>query len=260
MKIIILGSGSIIPTSSRFSSSILLENDDLRVLMDVGPGTIEKLRKLKIDPNTIGVLLITHFHLDHVLDLPALLKIRLFNEVGGANPSPPQLELIGPVGLRDFLENMVSDRGVYSYLSQMMRYDVYVNLYEVGGGLAYDSRRLKVYALPVEHFNGLAYRVEFDGYSIAYSGDTVYDENIVKLAEDVDVLIHECSFPSEMILGKHSSEKDLLRVVRKAKPKILIVTHLYPAWESREKELEELFSKEPIRRVIIPKDMDIIEV
>ncbi|MEM3140593.1 MAG: MBL fold metallo-hydrolase, partial [Nitrososphaerota archaeon] len=96
--------------------------------------------------------------------------------------------------------------------------------------------------------------------SIAYSGDTVYDENIVKLAEDVDVLIHECSFPSEMILGKHSSEKDLLRVVRKAKPKILIVTHLYPAWESREKELEELFSKEPIRRVIIPKDMDIIEV
>lgn len=260
MKIVILGSGSIIPTSSRFSSSILLENGDLRVLMDIGPGTIEKLRRLRVDPNTISVLLLTHFHLDHTLDLPALLKIRLFNEIGGANPSPPQLKLIGPVGLRNFLEKIVLDEGVYGYLSQMMSYDSYVSLYEVREGLAYDSGRLKVYALPVEHFNGLAYRVELGGCSLAYSGDTVYDENMVKLAENVCVLIHECSFPSEIMLGKHSSEKDLIRVVRKAKPKILIVTHLYPAWENREKELEELLVKEPVHRVIIARDMDIIEV
>ncbi|MCS7126240.1 MAG: MBL fold metallo-hydrolase [Aigarchaeota archaeon] len=248
------------PTKSRFSSSFLIEYSQGNVLLDIGPGTIEKLRRRNVNPNTISRIFITHLHLDHVLDLPAIIKIRLFDEVGGPNPAPPNLDVYGPVGLRNFLYKMISPEGVYSYLSEMMKYYSYLRIREVGEGLVEESVNLRVYSSHVEHYDSVAYRFEIDGYSLAYSGDTVYDERMIKLAENVDILIHECSFPKELLLGKHTSDEELIKVVKSAQPKILLVTHLYPAWEGREGQLEEKLRRETGCRVYVVKDMDILEV
>ncbi|MEM3398636.1 MAG: MBL fold metallo-hydrolase [Nitrososphaerota archaeon] len=260
LKIVVLGSGSIIPTKNRFSTSFLLESSIGRMLLDIGPGTIEKLRRLSIHPNSIDRVFITHFHLDHTLELPALIKIRMFNELGGSNMNPRILDIYGPSGLRIFLGKLSSPRGVYGYLSEMMSSLDFLRIHEVEDGLVEEVENLKVYATLVEHYNGLAYRLEVDNVSIAYSGDTVYDERMIKIAEGVDILIHECSFPKELLLGKHTSDEDLIEIGRKVNPKLLLVTHLYPAWEGREKELEDKLRRDIGCRVYVVKDMDILYV
>lgn len=260
LKIIVLGSGSIIPTKNRFSTSFLIEYPMGRMLLDIGPGTIEKLRRMHIHPNSIDRLFITHFHLDHTLDLPALIKIRMFNELGGPLQNPQILNIYGPTGLSSFIDKFCSHGGVYGYLSEMMGNLDFLRIHEVGEGLVEESGNLRVYAVSVEHYNGLAYRVEVDNVSIAYSGDSIYDEKMVKLAEGVDILIHECSFPKELLLGKHTSDEELIEIGRRTKPKLLLVNHLYPAWEGRERELEDKLRKNTGCKVYVVKDMDIIYV
>lgn len=260
LKIIVLGSGSIIPTKYRFSTSFLIEYSMGKILLDIGPGTIEKLRRMNVHPNSIDRLFITHFHLDHTLDLPALIKIRMFNELGGANQNPRILDVYGPTGLMSFIDKLSSINGVYGYLSEMMRNLDFLRIHEIGGGLVEDLKNLKVYAASVEHYNGLAYRLEVDSVTIAYSGDSTYDERMIKLAESVDILIHECSFPKELLLGKHTSDEELVEIGRRTKPKLLVVNHLYPAWEGREEELEDKLRKDTGCRVYVVKDMDVIYV
>lgn len=260
LKIIVLGSGSIIPTKNRFSTSFLLESSAGRMLLDIGPGTIEKLRRLNIHANSIDRIFITHFHLDHTLELPALVKIRMFNELGGPDMNPRILDVYGPTGLRGFLKMFSSPQGVYGYLSEMMKDLDFLRLHEIEDGLIEETKNLKVYATSVEHYNGLAYRFDVDDVSLAYSGDTVYDERMIKLAEGVDILIHECSFPKELLSGKHTSDEDLIEIGRRVKPKLLVVTHLYPAWEGKEKELEDKLRRNIGCRVYVVKDMDILYV
>lgn len=260
LKIIVLGSGSIIPTKNRFSTSFLIEYSGGRILLDIGPGTIEKLRRLHIQPNSIDRLFITHFHLDHTLDLPVLIKVRMFNEYGGPNTSPRKLNVYGPIGLKSFIDKLISHEGAYSYLYEMMRNLDYLKISEVGEGCVDESENLRVYSVFVEHFNGVAYRLELDNVSIAYSGDTVYDERMLRLAEGVDILIHECSFPKESILGKHTSDEDLIKIGERTRPKILIVSHLYPVWEGREKQLEDELRKKIGCVVYVVRDMDTLYV
>lgn len=260
LRIVVLGSGSIVPTMKRFSTSFLVEYSGGKILLDTGPGTVERLRRVGVNPNEVGKIFVTHFHIDHVLDLPAMIKIRLFDEKGGPEPSPRRLDVYGPVGLKDFLDKLISEKGAFSYLSEMMRHSKYLYLHEVWEGLVEESEGFRAYSTPVEHYNGVAYRLELDGISIAYSGDTTYDERMVKLAEGVDLLIHECSFPKGSLVGKHVSEEELAMMVERIRPRAVVVSHLYPAWEGREDEIVDKIRGRAGCKVYVVRDMDILQV
>lgn len=260
MRIIVLGSGSIVPTEKRYSSSILLEIRGERILLDIGPGTVEKLRRLGIDPNTIGRLLITHFHVDHVTDLPALIKLRAFDRSGYAAHPPHHLHIYGPRGLVEFMDKLVAPGGVFGYLAESIGCMRLLTLHEAWEGVVEEAGNLRILAAPVEHFKGVAYRVEADGNSLVYSGDAVPDERLIKLAEKVDILIHECSFPHGGLLGKHTSDEQLAEIAARIEPKLLIAVHLYPVWEGREEELRDRLEGVFEGRVIVAEDMEIIEV
>ncbi|HDD66841.1 MAG TPA: MBL fold metallo-hydrolase, partial [Nitrososphaeria archaeon] len=60
-RLVFLGSGSIIPSKTRFSSGILVQTGrSENILMDIGPGVIEKLRRLNLNVTTISYVLVTH--------------------------------------------------------------------------------------------------------------------------------------------------------------------------------------------------------
>jgi len=259
LRITIVGSGSIIPTKKRFSSSILLETEDRKLLLDIGPGTLEKLGKKGVDVNEVERVLITHFHVDHVGDLPAMIKLRAYSRSGLKSEKPEKLHIYGPKGLVDFLDDLLYRNRFLSYLRVLgcMRYLV---IHEVWEGLVEDSRNLRIYSIPVEHFEGVAYRVEADDVSLVYSGDTVPDERLIEFAQGVDVLIHECSFPHNLLLGKHTSDMQLAEIARRVRPRILVAVHLYPPMEGREEKLKEMLEEAVDGRVIVAEDLEVIEV
>lgn len=248
-----MGTGSIIPTGQRFSSGILLEVDDEpRILLDVGPGVIEKLRRAGVDPRSISIILVTHLHLDHVSDLLPFIKLRA---LCGRKP----FKLFGPPGIGRLLNLLISDQGPFSYLSDLGCRDL-VDVHEIWDDTVELEPGISLRSKPVEHFEGIAYRIDIPSTSITYSGDTVPDARLMELAHGTRILIHECSFPAGKLKGKHTSAEDLMRIAVKINPEILILTHLYPEMEeelqSYIKKLEELFGG----RIYVPRDLDIIEV
>jgi ribonuclease BN (tRNA processing enzyme) len=260
MRLTFLGTGSIVPTHNRFSSSILVEIRDERMLLDCGPGTLEKLRRIGVDPNAIPRVFLTHYHIDHTLDLLAMVKLRAFDQYGGPSPNPLNLRVYGPPGLNTLVSHLFEKIPQFRYVSENLSCFKYLELKEVTEGLVEDGATWRVTCAPVKHYNGVAYKIEAEGKSVVYSGDTIPDENLIELAKNADVLIHECSFPDEQLLGLHTSEKGLAEVAAKARPRVLIPIHLYPAWEGREDELKMSLTKAFGGDVIVPKDLESYEV
>jgi ribonuclease BN (tRNA processing enzyme) len=89
-----------------------------------------------------------------------------------------------------------------------------------------------------------AYRFDHQGKSIVISGDTTYSENLVRLAQGADVLVHEIMHtPSldqllatepnatrlkEHLLASHSTAEQVGRVATQAKVKKLVLSHFVP--------------------------------
>ncbi|MEM4280918.1 MAG: MBL fold metallo-hydrolase [Candidatus Caldarchaeum sp.] len=260
MKIIVLGSGSIIPTEDRFGSGVYAETSGVSFLIDPGPGVLEKLRRLGKKPQDLHAVFISHFHLDHVSDLFPLLMLWAYDVDGSPSPSPKPLQLIGPRGLARLIQNIAVDIDAFSYLSKTMGCLRYTSVKEMSDGDSWHLMQVKVSSAEVEHYDGVAYRFETTKGVIVYSGDTVPDERLVRLARGCDILIHECSFPHEKLLGKHTSEKQLASIVSKIMPRVLIVTHLYPAWRGEEDRIEKAMENLGLEKLIIAKDMAFIEI
>lgn len=260
-RITILGAGSIAPSEKRFGSGIYVEASWTRLLIDPGPGTIYKLIRLSVNPLSLTAALISHFHLDHISDLLPLIMMWCYDEEGKPSPRPKNLHLIGPTGLQKLVEQVISI-DAFSYLTNPMQVNRFLKLDEMLHGDTRQVGECMIKAAEVEHLNGLAYRIEHRGKNIVYSGDTVPDQRLIDLAKNCDLLIHECSFPHQQLIGKHTSEKQLAEITAKAKPQKILVTHLYPSWNGREHEIIEALRQAgmPPENVIVGQDLTTVDV
>ncbi len=89
----ILGSGSAVPTNSRFPTSQFIECNNRHILIDCGEGTQFQLRKFNLKIQSIQLILISHLHGDHFFGLPGLLSTM---HLLGRNKG---MKIIGPEGL-----------------------------------------------------------------------------------------------------------------------------------------------------------------
>jgi ribonuclease BN (tRNA processing enzyme) len=123
----------------------------------------------------------------------------------------------------------------------------------------YEDENVKVRAILVPHppmFPSFAYRFDTDDGSIVFSGDTTVSANLVKLARGADVLVHEVIDrtwaesrfeppldPMEQaavnhLLGSHTTVEQVGGVAERAGAETLVLNHLVPADNPRERWLE----------------------
>ncbi|MEX1184013.1 MAG: MBL fold metallo-hydrolase [Gemmatimonadota bacterium] len=217
-----LGTGTAAPEPDRVCSGYLLETGELRLLMDCGPGVVHRMARLGIEWRTITHLLVTHFHNDHIGDIPMLF----FAWKYGMRPARSEpLTVIGPKGTKKLFEKMA---GVFGdHLSEPpfeVRFD------EVEDG---DERRIsdvaRVTAGKTQHTQeSVAYRLESGNRSVCYTGDTGMSDHVAKLAQGVNTLLIECSVPDEEAMETHLSPSQLAAMARVALPHRLLVTHVFP--------------------------------
>jgi ribonuclease BN (tRNA processing enzyme) len=260
MRITVLGAGSIVASPERFSSGLLVESEGTRLLLDLGPGVLEKLRKLGLDPHLCTAFLVTHFHIDHVSDLLPLIMMWPYKPDGIPDQSPKPLRIIGPKGLKKLIKTLTEDVEAFRYLSETMGCRRYLNLWEMGDNGRHELETIAIKSAAVEHYGGVAYRLETEEGTVVFSGDTVPDPALTKLAKGCDVLVHECSFPHEFLIGKHTSDVQLAKIAAEVMPRVLIVTHLYPVWTGLEHRLLKSLGELGLEKVVIAKDGDIIEL
>src|SRR5882672_9397552 len=181
-RLTVLGAGSILPRAYYGCSGYALRpSAGARVtLFDCGPGSIRMLGNVGIALGEVERVVLSHFHIDHCLDVFALAFAR---NNRAFQPAPP-LEIVGPVGLAAMLE-----RGEHS-LARIAK-DPQATITEVAldgdarAALARPGMRLSCVA------NGhtseaVSWRADLDGgASLAYTGDTPANPRVAELALDV---------------------------------------------------------------------------
>lgn len=217
MELTVLGSCGGYPRPGRACSGYLLRSGSDCVVMDLGTGTLSNLL-LEVGPGDISALLLSHMHPDHYVDVYPLYTARRFNLL------EPGLPMFLPEGGREALDVTITGptrKTFFEYLAPEIMKD----------GETYRLGELSVTVRYVKHaLPAVGFRVEANGTTLCYTGDTGPCEAVTELARGADVLLCESTFTSELT-GKvpgHMFAVEAGRLAREAAAGRLLLTHVWP--------------------------------
>src|SRR5829696_6982557 len=87
MELTVLGGSAASPNVGMGCAGVLLQTDRTRLVLDLGPGTLHELRR-HADFRTLDAVIVSHMHIDHVLDLLALRHALAYNPLPAPAPVP----------------------------------------------------------------------------------------------------------------------------------------------------------------------------
>lgn len=290
-SIVFVGTAGSVPTARRGLPATLVRHGGSRVLIDCGEGTQRQLVRSTglVD---LDAIFITHFHADHWLGLPGLLKT--FDLRDRERP----LVIHGPKGIHSVLETAVLAAGA-------TRFQVETRELEVGEAVEFET--LNIAPFPVKH-RGSAFgyalfehdrpgRIDLEkaaelgiqpgpdlgllqrgesvgsvspgdvmggsrpGRKVVLSGDTSPCDSLLLAADGADVLVHEATFLQEEA-GRaaergHTTAAQAAECASEAGVKLLALTHLSSRYGGREVEEE---ARTVFENSYVPRDFDAVEI
>lgn len=247
MLLKILGSGTCVISLKRSSPANYLKIGEKEILIDCGPGTLTQLEKAGVSYKDIDMVFITHYHIDHISDLDALIWVYKWE---GLNRNK-DLFVIGPVGFKRFYETYIKP---LVWATPAESFNVVVK--EISDKIEFED--FTVECCKTEHTDeSIAYKFTEKDKSLVISGDTDFSENLVEFVKGSKVLMLECSFENSMKVDGHLTSKECGEIAKNAEAEKLILTHLYPASPEiiRLNEAKEIFDN-----TILAEDLMEIEV
>ncbi|HKM75172.1 MAG TPA: MBL fold metallo-hydrolase [Candidatus Bathyarchaeia archaeon] len=262
MRAVILGSGASWPDPTRSSPSQVIEVNDEPLLIDCGPGTGTNIMRAGFHPTKISRIFLTHLHIDHTLEFPSLV---FSSYLAGKND---RTHLYGPPGTVNFSTSLFEK--VYPYAPEIIRIirkeGLDLDVHDTTERLVCHSEKYHVFMARVEHGKdpANAYRIESEEGTVVISGDTRPCKSLAELAEDADLLIHECSFPEDMSemarITNHSIPSEVGAIANQAGVRKLVLTHLFPLCNGREDEIVKSIKNRFTGEVIVGHDLLEIEL
>ncbi len=291
LSIFFAGTAGSIPTARRGLPALLVRRGGDRILFDCGEGTQRQL-VASVGLTELTEIFLTHFHADHWLGLPGLLKT--FDLRGRERP----LTVYGPRGLRDLMALAMRAAGPVSFA---------LDLVELEPGEVLERDGYRIAPFPVAHRGpafgyamfederpgvfdpetavglGLEPGPEFGrvqrgetvngvspeqvlgparrGRKLVLSGDTMPCETLAVAAHQADVLVHEATFAEEELERaretRHSTAAQAAAIAGEAEVRLLALNHFsmrYPVGVLRD-EARAVFA-----HTVLPRDFDTIEV
>lgn len=298
IKLIFLGTCDGVPTKKRNHLSILLNYKNENILIDCGEGTQRQLRKADINICKITRIIITHWHTDHILGIPGLLKTL---EISGYNK---KLDIYGPKGTKKNMNDLLNlfkinppykiqvhdvfnekflETNDFYFITEKAEHRINCNAYAfiLKDKIRLDKTKLKQYKIPQGallsdlskgkdiKYNGKTYKAKDltyieKGKKISFIFDTKKIPSLIKLAKDSDILISESTFSDEIKEKAneyfHLTAKQAGEIAKKSKSKKLILAHISGRYEKDnfKKILNE--AKKVFKSTKIAHDFDIIEL
>ena len=268
-KIVLLGTGCPSPSHIRYGPSTLISTESLKILIDAGSGVTQRLSEFGLAPSEIDIILITHLHSDHIVDL-----YQLYISGWHTGRTKP-FKIVGPKGIKKFF-----DKTVEAYSDELnLRVDwekrpnhegLDIEISEIEKEFVYESMGIKITSIEVQHQPvepAYGYQVFVDDKKITYSGDTRYSINLEEASKDADYLIHEVfvslNFDDKRMTQDtlvnvkeyHSTPEDVGTLAQAANVKKLILNHFVPPVfdeESLKTEISKYYDGE----VIVGNDLD----
>jgi ribonuclease Z len=144
---------------------------------------------------------------------------------------------------------------------------------DIAEGVVYENNNVKVTAFEVDHTPvqpAFGYRVDYAGRSVVISGDTRFNENLIRYAQGTDVLLHEVAVPDLMrapgnpeimnrVIAHHTTPAQAGEVFSKVQPRLAVFTHILPT-NALAKDMLPAVSKTYSGRVEAGEDLMVINV
>lgn len=296
LSVVFVGTAASAPTARRGLSALVVRRGGDVLLFDCGEGTQRQLIK-SIGLADIEHIFISHFHADHILGLPGMLKT--FALRGRELP----LTVYGPPGLERVMADLEAIFGRLPYE---------LTIYELRAGEELGFKGYAVIPFEVDH-QGVCFGyaiVEHDrpgkfdeaaaeklgvkpgadygilqrggsvtnasgetvtpeqvlgearlGRKVIYSGDTAPCEALKIAAHQADVLVHESSFGDEEAARaaetRHSTARQAAEIAKAAEVKLLCLTHVSNRYFGKELREE---AREVFANTELPRDFDVVEI
>ncbi len=245
LKITIVGSGGAALTKERSCGSILVDGD---TLVDCGCGSLKNLRILDANLEDIDTILLSHLHNDHVGDIASILWTMQIE--GRKTP----LKIYGPPGTSKFIGQILhlvhTPKDFFGFGFSAV--DLMDN------SESYGFKWCNGKHVPRSN----AYRIDRDG-SFCISGDTRPLHSIARLAEDVDLLIHDSSFTKSesdaAARTNHSTSYEAGEIAHRAGATTLILFYLLGHGSEYEKQLLLEASEQCTGTVAVGRDFLTLE-
>jgi len=275
MKLTILGCYSATPRTLNNTTSQVLEINNHMFLIDCGEGTQVQLRKHKIKFNQIKHIFISHLHGDHFFGLVGLIStfrlltretdLHIYGPVGIKEVITLQMKLADSwTNYKLIFHELDSNESELIFEDDKvevrtipLNHRVYTNVFvfkEKEG-----DRKLDIADAEEQNINVAYYRKLKQGFDVeneagkliknesvtkpgkkplsyAFCSDTMYQEAIVPLIQNADVLYHESTFLDKHAhlaeKTKHSTAKEAAVIAKKAQVKTLLLGHYSTRYDS----------------------------
>jgi ribonuclease Z len=264
IQVTLLGTGvpllnvGALAANGRALSGLLVQAGTEKMLFDCGQGVYSRLIQSggsALFPNlAVDKVFISHLHSDHIGDLGPLfvlgalyryidpvndaeadLPLRVWGPGGSANQPTPTWAMMN--AFRVAYDTDIYVRQLFTnpndYAFNLNAVDTINSVAELWSGVVYQNNGVKVTAFQVDHdpvTPAYGFRVDYQGRSFVYSGDTTFSQNLVNAATGVDLLVNEVyGYPSAIapeIYAYHTTPEANAAVFNTAKPKNVVYTHL----------------------------------
>src|SRR5229473_1521739 len=246
-KLILLGTGGgPRPRKVSSASAQVIVSNDAAYVIDCGNGVARQLVFADVPLTTLRHIFLTHHHSDHNADYGNLMwlawtaGLRTRVDTWGPPPIAKMTRLFFEMNAYD-INARIADEGRVPLVPL-------VHAHEMSqGGLVMKDENVTVTAALVDHppvVPAFAYRFDTAGRSIVISGDTNRSDNLIKLAQGADILVHEALWVpgvdrlvarvanaatlKKHIIDSHTSVEDCGKVAAAAGVKTLVLSHIVP--------------------------------
>jgi ribonuclease Z len=265
MELTLLGTGCPSVDYKRFGPSNLVSTKLAKILVDCGSGITQRLHELKVSSADIDVLLFTHLHSDHAVDLYQLI----ISSWHSYRIKP--WKIYGPKGTKKFVKKIMDAwaderklRISYESRASAKAFDIQVTEFKSIGNINIKDLSIKYFEVdhkPVKYAYGFCFKNK--NKKLTISGDTRPCENLMKYAQKADVLLHEVFIEGEIlqtnkmrtkktlhnVQSYHTTSTQVGKVAFIARVKKLVLTHFVPTRFDKnnlKQVVKKDFGKDPI--------------
>jgi ribonuclease BN (tRNA processing enzyme) len=218
MQLTVVGCSGSFPGPDSPASCYLLEEEGFRLVLDMGNGSLGALQRYA-PLFGIDAICLSHLHADHCVDLASYSVARTYPPDG----PQPRIPVYGPAGTTGRMAGVLGSAPGSAERLQA-RFDV--------RDLAPGPLEIGPFRITTEHMNHpvetFGFRIEHDGWRLAYSADTGPTDALARLADGVDVLLCEASFVTgaDDLPDFHLTARQAGEYAARAAVGELVLTHL----------------------------------